>query len=889
MKANAQPLSEILFTNVQFLIPFFQRSYSWERKHWERLGADIQTLLTEDLSKKHFLGPLVCALQSAVPGKISQYQLIDGQQRLTTLSVLLVAIRDEAKRIGEEELAAEVEEQFLLNKYKKGLDRFKLVPRTGDRELFTKLIEAKPADDPTSRLTAAHEFFTKFIRTHAHQDDDYLRRLFDTVVSRLFLVAITLDEEDPYEIFESLNSTGLPLQESDLIRNFLFMQIPLEEQEDFQNEHWAPFEAEFEPVTAEATITPTAFYRDFLMRHGNYSKAKETYADFKRAYETKSTSPAETVTELQRFVGHAKSIVNHESGASPKVAKVLRQFVWMEASTAFPVVLNLLERRHRGAMSDDDFVECVSDLNSFILRRSICGESTRGYGKLFCTLAGQLDGDTKSQIRGYLLERGWPDDEPFKRSLAEFPIYRREFKKCRIVLEQLERSDGHKEVVDLDKIQIEHVMPQKLPGGKGGQEWKEILGDRPKRKHERLVHTLGNLTLTGYNPTLSNRAFSEKRKELSQSRLSLNKIFEIASDQNGVVKPDLTWNEDQITSRGRALAAEVCGLWPRPDCEIGYVPPVKAAGANNRAKQRRREYWATLVDMLTSSGVSARPVRQIEGRICDFYLPLADVNLSARIVSNKSKLTLTFQFARARGRQIYEGLAADRDSIDAAFETPPSWDDGKKPTITFVKHNVTIKDRYEWLDQHNWVVSKLAKLENELLGRVRSLHGAVKEKSELRQSFLEFWIGFHRLMFEQESQLVCTTPLPQHWSNFAIGRSGIWMTANIRPSKSKMTAMLLMGTTMSPVYFPQLIADKQAIEADFGSPLVWNNSPELKQWRIEITQCGVDFDDRSRWPEYYAWIFQNINTFDQVFRERIQQLSNLDSPADDVAKSTGLN
>ncbi|MDA8746367.1 DUF4268 domain-containing protein [Rubripirellula amarantea] len=730
MKAEAQPLSALLFANVQFLVPFFQRSYSWDRTNWERLVDDIQGLLDEDLEKKHFLGPLVCSLQSATPGSVSQFQLIDGQQRITTLSVLLIAIRDEAKRSDQEELAEEIDENYLINKRRKALERYKLVPRTGDRELFTALVDSKSVSDPNSRLASAHEFFTKFIRTHAHRDNEYLQKLFITVVNRLFLVSITLDKEDPYEIFESLNSTGLPLQESDLIRNFLFMQIPLEDQEDFQNEHWAPFEAQFDPAAGESTLSATGFYRDFLMRGGKYSKSKETFNDFKRHYEEQNLSPTEMVALLQRFVGHAKSIVNHDSVASPKVAKVLRQFVWMEASTAFPVVLNLLERRHQKTMSDDDFVACVSDLNSFILRRSICGESTRGYGKLFCTLAGQLDGDTQSQIRGYLLERGWPDDEAFERSLAEFPLYRREFKKCRIILEQLERSDGHKEVVDLEKIQIEHVMPQKLPGGKAGQEWKGMLGDRPKRAHERLVHTLGNLTLTGYNPTLSNRAFSEKRKELAQSKLTLNKIFEITGEKEGKLDPKLTWNVDQITSRGKSLAAEVSGLWVRPDSNVEYVPPAKSSSAGNKGKQRRKEYWAALADMLSSSGVSVRPVRTIEGRICDFYLPMADVNLSARLVTNKNQLTVAFQFARARGKQIYDGLVADRESIDAGFETPPTWDDGKKPTITFVRHNVSIRDRYDWLDQHNWIIATLAQIENELLGRLRSLHGAVKDRIE---------------------------------------------------------------------------------------------------------------------------------------------------------------
>jgi len=862
MKANAQPLSEILSNNIQYLIPFFQRSYSWDRDNWDRIGSDIQSLLSEDLSRKHFLGPLVCSLQTALPGKVSQFQLIDGQQRLTTLSALLIALRDEAVSAGDNELAAEIEQQYLINPFRKGLERYKLVPRTGDRELFAAIIDRKPVDDPTSRLGAAHDFFMKFIRTHAHNDAGYLRKLFETVVGRLFLVTITLDEEDPYEIFESLNSTGLPLLESDLIRNFLFMQIPLEQQEDFQNDHWAPFEAEFEPAVGEATIAPTAFYRDFLMRHGEYSKAKETFSDFKRYFIDSRKSPTETVALLRRFVGHAKAIINYGKLASPKVSKVLRQFVWMEASTAFPVVLNLLEQRHAKLLSDDDFAACISDLNSFILRRSICGESTRAYGRWFCELAGQLTGDVRQNLRAYLLHRGWPDDEAFRRSLAEFPIYRREFKKCRIVLESLERADGHKEVVDLEKIQIEHVMPQNLPGGVAGAEWKQMLGERPKRTHERWVHTLGNLTLTGYNQTLSNRAFSVKRQELIGSKLTLNKIFE---------KTEL-WGEEQIRERGLDLAAATCELWPRPESEVKYTPPAKSGATENLGKQRRIQYWQRFADILESSGVSVRPVRKIEGHICEFFLPMADVNLSARLITNKNQLTLDFRFSRLRGKKIFNGLLEDRETIETGFDIPPIWDGGKKPAISFIKPEVSIRDQYDWLDQHNWIIKILKQTEAELLGRVRSLHEAIREESEGGQAFLEFWIGFHTLLFEKRSQLLAIAPLPQYWTSLAIGRTGSWMEAVIQPVKSTTSVMLLMDSKSSPIFFPQLKSQKDAIEREVGSPLHWNDSPTLKQWRIELTREGVNFDDRDAWPAYQQWLLDKLNCFDTAFRGRIQAL-----------------
>lgn len=186
MKANAQPLSETLFANTQFIVPFFQRSYSWDRPNWERLATDIQNLEKQEPTKKHFLGPLVCALLSATPGTTPQYQLIDGQQRLTTLSLILLAIRDVARENKDNELAAEIQETYLIHRFKKGLDRFKLIPRTGDRELFCGLIEEKaPKSNESSRLTSGYIYFLKLVRQLTQGKGDSLRQLFDIVVNRL--------------------------------------------------------------------------------------------------------------------------------------------------------------------------------------------------------------------------------------------------------------------------------------------------------------------------------------------------------------------------------------------------------------------------------------------------------------------------------------------------------------------------------------------------------------------------------------------------------------------------------------------------------------------------------------------------------------------------------
>ncbi|MEX1039653.1 MAG: DUF4268 domain-containing protein [Pirellulaceae bacterium] len=867
MKANAQPLQEILHANAQFLIPFFQRSYSWERGNWERIVDDVHSLLEEEPAKKHFLGPLVCALISAAPGKLPQFQLIDGQQRLTTLSLLLTAIRNEARENGDDEFADEIEDHFLVNKYKKGLDRYKLIPRTGDRELFAALIDRKKTSESTARLIAAHEFFRKVVRTHAHNDPTYLRRCFDVIAGRLYLVTITLDEEDPYEIFESLNSTGLPLQESDLIRNFLFMQIQLADQEEFQKDHWEVFEKEFEPTDRGVVVGPTGFYRDFLMREGKYSKAKETFADFKKFYDFETKSPAEIVSELHRYVVFAKQIAEQGKGLPLTAARAIRHFSLMDTSTANPVVLNLLNMRDTGEITDDNFVGCVSDLNSFLLRRSICGESTRAYGRWFSELAGQISGEVREQLQGYLLRRGWPDDETFEKRLAEFPVYRREFKKCRIMLEMLEQSDGQKEVVDLTKdIQIEHVMPQKLPGGVAGKQWKEMLGDQHKKIHDRYLHTIGNLTLTGYNQSLGNRGFAEKKTAYQESKFSLNKYFTKVE----------AWNEEEISKRTQELGTKLTKLWQRPKGDIVYVPPTKAETSENKGRDRRIRYWKAFSDLLTESGVHLRPVRMPEGQICSFFLDMADVNLLARIVPNQKQLLIQLRFSRTRGQRIYEQLETQHSGDSMVFSNTPAWDSRKNSTITWTKSSVSIRDHYDWLEHHKWLISVLGEIESKLLADLRLAHDQTKEKSASKQLLLDYWIALHRRLFERRCSLSATTPLPQDSNDFTIGRSGFWQAAKVRPAANEISVLLLMDKKQSPICFPQLESQKSEIEAEFGSTLDWERPERLLQWRIGTTLTEADPSDRDDWPRQHDWIIDRLLRVDKVFRDRIRKLDAAD-------------
>ena len=268
MDARPKTVRDILHTGDQYLIPLFQRYYSWTKVHWERLRKDIWALMEDDAKAVHFLGPLVCTPTSHYPGSVPSYQLIDGQQRLTTLTLLLAALRDVAVSRKVKDLPDEVSEDYLLHKRKQGTERYKVLPRLGDREALTAIVEGQRdlSAFADTQVVRAWSYFRRHVQHWARKDEEQkLRKLLDTVSRRLSLVVVTIEGENPYEIFESLNSTGLPLEQSDLIRNFVFMQLPLAKQQEFFDQHWSALEGMFAATGNAVAVTMTPFFRDYLM------------------------------------------------------------------------------------------------------------------------------------------------------------------------------------------------------------------------------------------------------------------------------------------------------------------------------------------------------------------------------------------------------------------------------------------------------------------------------------------------------------------------------------------------------------------------------------------------------------------------------------------------
>jgi hypothetical protein len=569
MKAAERTLQELLHSAVQYVIPVFQRYYVWGEKDWERLWDDLLMLLeAPEHQRRHFLGSIVCVPEPHQPGVVPAYQVIDGQQRLTTLSILLCALRDAAARLGWDELAAEVEENYLIHRHRRGSERYKVFPRLRDRSSFLALIDRK-GGTAASQVDAAYAHLTKRLESNGIlANQEALRNLFTTLATRLDFVSITLGGENPYKIFKSLNSTGVDLEQGDLIRNHLFMQLPLAEQDAFDDERWSPLERHFEiDRQLERHFEPdrqldgklfAAFFRDVLMRGGSYVGENAVYEAFEKAHPLSAVRPVQLVADLERRADHYDVIRGRRQHPSEGVDGAILAIRSLNVTTAYPLVLALLQAEEAERLSPTDLVRCLRAISGFVLRRYVCGDSSRAYSRWFCVACKVLGDSPLVNLTAYLKDKGWPTDSAFIPRFQRLNLYNGKYD--RAVLEGIELSlQAISEPVLLDGCWIEHILPQTIGEDADGKEWQGSLGQGWQEVHAEWLHTPGNLTLVGsdYNMAMQNKPFREKRPILAASRVYLNKHF---------ANPDLAdWNLEAIMRRGLELAQAACQVWAGPD------------------------------------------------------------------------------------------------------------------------------------------------------------------------------------------------------------------------------------------------------------------------------------------------------------------------------------
>jgi uncharacterized protein with ParB-like and HNH nuclease domain len=539
MHANETKIQTIIDSTRQYVIPLFQRPYSWESRQWTTLWQDLVELCEEDQPRNHFIGSIVTMPAKSVPEGVTKFILIDGQQRLTTLLVLLALIRDKA-RTQAGNLADKIDDLLLKNRHQEGTETYKLLPTQVDRPAFFTIMDAGQRAKEVL-ISKAYDFFERKLRLTPGVG---LEKLYNVVRNHLVLVSIVLDKDDnPYLIFESLNAKGRPLTQADLIRNFFFMRIHTNLQEKVYAEHWKPMQDRLDTNLTE-------YIRHFLMRQGKKVRQSDVYHTLKdRIEDCNDEQTLAYLREVAVFSRYYARILDPRDEPRASIAERLDRLNRFEATTAYPFLLNVYHDYEQGSLSEADFVAILDILESFLIRRFICGVATSGLTKIFPPLYGQAR-EHKSLLEGVrqvLRDKNFPRDQQFKEQFVTCKIYGGDRSpKAKLILERLEMSCEHKESVDPEGLTIEHVMPRTPTDW-----WRQHLGEDWEAVHEEWLDTIGNLTLTGYNSEMSNLDFPTKKGHLRHSHVELNRYFA------GVD----TWDEHTIADRGEVLAEQAARIW----------------------------------------------------------------------------------------------------------------------------------------------------------------------------------------------------------------------------------------------------------------------------------------------------------------------------------------
>jgi len=542
MQASETKLQQIIEGTKQYVVPLFQRPYSWKKSEWQALWNDLVELCKADNPRPHFMGSIVTMPTISVPEGVSKYLLIDGQQRLTTVFILLSALRDTAKQ-SEEELAAEIDNTIFVNPYKKGLDYYKLQPTQVDRVAFHQIIDSEPRVNE-SDILECYRFFEKKI--HQSRLSLELQRIKKVICSNLSLVSVVLSaDDDPYLVFESLNAKGRPLTQADLIRNYFFMRIHADSQESVYAQYWQPMQDLLKDSLTE-------FIRHYLTKTGVEVKQNEIYFEIKDRISTNDA--LSYLKDLCVFSEYYSRLLNPEREPKEIVRKYLHRLNRLEVATVYPFLLNCYDDWMKDRIAEQEFVSVLQVLENFLLRRFVCNIQTRGLNRIFALLYSQVSKGTDlasdsfvERLKLTLQNRDYPKDAEFRSRLVDVKLYGgNRSEKCKLILESIEESFEHKEQVFFDKLSIEHVMPQTL-----NEDWKDDLGEDWAITHELLRHTIGNLTLTAYNPELSNDTFEKKKEQLKNSHLELNKYFQSRT----------SWCREDIEERSEHLADIALQVW----------------------------------------------------------------------------------------------------------------------------------------------------------------------------------------------------------------------------------------------------------------------------------------------------------------------------------------
>lgn len=557
----------------RYMIPVYQRKYDWKLDNCRQLYDDLKKIIL-DQRTSHFFGSIVSAV---VPnGSKIEYHIIDGQQRLTTVTLLMLAMRNLIKKgkvkVADNRLDAQINERFLISPWANEDDKIKLRPVKDDREALVKLFGDEDDYDYGSNLTLNYQFFYERL-----QDEEIPVEELYAAIGKLEIISITLEPTDNAQlIFESLNSTGLALSEGDKIRNYVLMGLPPQEQTKCFDNYWT----KIEKCTAGDL---SGFIRDYLsIKQQVIPNINNVYKTFKSYSEDKHVSVDVLLDDMLRYARYFERLHTCKSGLEdPKAKQLLHDCLYrmkrLEIAVTRPFLMEVLRLKQDNKLSDEDVLKIFQVTETYLFRRNICEVPTNALSKIFLNLHREVmryDSTVDNYVGKFvysLLSKKdsgrFPDDTEFAEALATKPVYQMRGKYKHYLFERIENY-GTIETKDvythLDKgtYTIEHIMPQHLT-----PTWTDALGPDYADIHSTWLHRLANLTLTGYNPNLSNHDFLEKRDAkvggFKNSGLKMNQKISMKE----------SWGLAELEERCKEMTSLALEIWEMPKTD--FVPVQK--------------------------------------------------------------------------------------------------------------------------------------------------------------------------------------------------------------------------------------------------------------------------------------------------------------------------
>lgn len=569
MKAVDTEFTRFLDVQAQYYVPIYQRKYSWNRENCIKLLDDILRVEKDGVRPCHFIGSVIYLSKSGYQhaSAIKEYLVIDGQQRLTTLSIILLALGDYTReKITDDEEYNHVPtnlekilKHYILNEDETGDTYYKVRLNDEDFYAWKKLISdrTKPDDIKYSKIFENYKIIIKALRESGAEP----QLVFDGI-KKLRLVDICLVPEDNAQlVFETVNSTGMPLSTADKIRNFLLMTVDTDKQTELYNDYWHPMEKDL--GIDRSTAKFEVFFNYYMTAVTQRQLGGDYYDTFKNFYyENNKVGTEAMVKQIRQYSKYYMEWINAYENGTP-TQKLLYKVRSTGQLKITPVILKLLSDKNEGLISDDDLSEILIIMESYWMRRAICHLPTNTAGPVCISMLksvwkpNQLQA-FKQNIFSLTWAQRMPKDDEIIQTLQTLKIYSINASRTKMILDKLE-NNKRKEYVPTSEYTIEHIMPQTL-----SNEWKQDLGTDYERIYETYLHTIGNLTLTGYNSEYKNKRFIEKLECTDKKGQKIGYKYTPIKISSYIATLN-QWGEEQIVERAKRMAEEITQIWAYPE------------------------------------------------------------------------------------------------------------------------------------------------------------------------------------------------------------------------------------------------------------------------------------------------------------------------------------